>query len=77
MEYIIKSKESAIPCSVTIDEDNGKYMIRNADTTGEVFGNKNELLTWIEKNWHPHSFENEMAYYELLSMIKHETEKFN
>ncbi|OIJ13442.1 hypothetical protein BKP37_10750 [Anaerobacillus alkalilacustris] len=70
MEFIIKAKESAIPCAVTIDEDNGRYMIRNVDTSGQVFQNKDELLKWIEEEWNSSTFEDEKAYDELLDMIK-------
>lgn len=70
MEFVIKAKDSAIPCSVTIDEDNGRYMLRNADTSGEVFQNKDELIQWIETEWDSHFFEDEEAYSQLLTMIK-------
>lgn len=70
MEFIIKAKESAIPCAVTIDEDNGRYMIRNVNTSGQVFQNKDELLKWIEEEWNSNTFEDEKAYDELLDMIK-------
>ncbi|MCT8138168.1 hypothetical protein H1D32_10625 [Anaerobacillus sp. CMMVII] len=70
MEYVIKAKDSAIPCLVTIDEDNGRYMLRNADTSGEVFQNKEQLIQWIETQWYPKFFEDEEAYSDLLAMIK-------
>lgn len=70
MEFAIKAKDSAIPCLVTIDEDNGRYMLRKADTSGEVFQDKNQLIQWIETEWNPLLFEDEDAYSELLAMIK-------
>ncbi|RXJ04072.1 hypothetical protein DS745_01405 [Anaerobacillus alkaliphilus] len=70
MEFIIKAKDGAIPCLVTIDEDNGKYMLRNSDTSGEVFQNKEQLIQWIESEWYPEFFEDEDAYSQLLTMIR-------
>ena len=43
MEYNLYSKDSAYPCEVTIDEENGRYMIRKADTSGEIFNSAAEL----------------------------------
>jgi hypothetical protein len=51
MEFEFSTKESAVPCWVVADEDNGRYMIRKADTSGEVFNSKKELVQWIERNW--------------------------
>ncbi|QOY35707.1 hypothetical protein AWH56_024085 [Anaerobacillus isosaccharinicus] len=76
MEFVIKAKDSAIPCSVTIDEDNGKYMLRKADTSGEVFQDKNQLIQWIETEWNPNLFEDEEAYSDLLIMIKGNIDEF-
>ena len=76
MEFIIKAKDSAIPCAVTIDEDNGKYMLRKADTSGEVFQDKNQLIKWIETEWNPNLFEDEEAYSDLLIMIKGNIDEF-
>lgn len=70
MEFVIKAKDSALPCIVTIDEDNGRYMLRNIDTSGEVFSNKEHLLNWIQNEWHAELFEDESAYYDLLEMVK-------
>ncbi len=70
MDFFIKAKDGAIPCLVTIDEDNGKYMLRNSDTSGEVFQTKEQLLQWIESEWYPEFFEDESAYQQLLTIIR-------
>ncbi|MFC0273040.1 hypothetical protein ACFFIX_16565 [Metabacillus herbersteinensis] len=44
MEFSIKSKDNVYPCEVTIDEDNGRYMIRNTDSSGEIFNTPEELV---------------------------------
>ncbi|MFS0861877.1 hypothetical protein [Fredinandcohnia sp. 179-A 10B2 NHS] len=56
MEYSLKSKESAFPCEVTIDDDNGRYMIRKADSSGEIFNTPLELIRWVLENWTPDDF---------------------
>ena len=56
MEYSLKSRESAFPCEVTIDEDNGRYMIRKADSSGEVFNTPIELVKWVLFNWNSDEF---------------------
>ncbi|WP_311264933.1 hypothetical protein [Priestia aryabhattai] len=44
MEFSLQSYESAIPCEVVADEENGRYMLRKADTSGEVFNTPSELI---------------------------------
>lgn len=56
MEFLLKSKENAYPCEVTIDEDNGRYMIRKSDSSGEIFNSPVELVKWILANWHSDEF---------------------
>ncbi|PYZ98327.1 hypothetical protein CR205_06935 [Alteribacter lacisalsi] len=51
MDYQLQTPDSAIPCEVTCDPDNGRFMIRKADTSGEVFNSAEELTDWLEKNW--------------------------
>lgn len=51
VEFFLQAKDGAFPCEVTIDEDNGRYMIRKADTSGEVFNTPEELVRWIVANW--------------------------
>lgn len=69
MEYTIQAKDSAIPCLVEIDEDNGRYLIRKPDTSGEVFHNSDDLLAWVKNNWRAEDFEDENNYFHLLELI--------
>jgi len=66
MEYFLKCRDNVFPCEVTIDDDNGRYMIKKADSSGEVFNSSAELIDWIFSNWQsddfydPHQFEGMM-----------------
>ncbi|WP_338776643.1 hypothetical protein [Metabacillus sp. FJAT-52054] len=57
MEYLLKSKSSAIPCLIEADPNSNLYMIRSADTSGQGFNTKEELIQWVEENWNPEDFE--------------------
>lgn len=56
MEYFLKSRDNVFPCEVTIDDDNGRYMIKKADSSGEVFNSSAELIEWIFSNWQSEDF---------------------
>lgn len=56
MEFLLKTKDNAFPCEVTIDEDNGRYMIRKSDSSGEYFNSPKELVGWIIENWDSEDF---------------------
>ncbi|MCH1626375.1 hypothetical protein [Fredinandcohnia quinoae] len=56
MEYSICSLDSALPCEITVDDDNGRYMIRKSDSSGEIFNSAEELIAWINTNWSPEEF---------------------
>lgn len=70
MEFEIMTKESEIPCLVVADEDNGRYLIRKADTSGEVFNSQEELVTWIEANWSKEQVVNTYDYVKMLEMLR-------
>ncbi|MBS2969310.1 hypothetical protein J9317_11090 [Metabacillus sp. KIGAM252] len=57
MEYLLKSKSSAIPCLIEADPDSNLYIIRSADTSGQSFNTKEELIRWVEENWNADDFE--------------------
>jgi bifunctional DNA-binding transcriptional regulator/antitoxin component of YhaV-PrlF toxin-antitoxin module len=63
LEYSLDTIHSRSPVEVTVDDDNGRYMIRKADTSGEVFNTSKELINWIKENWvssdfcSPHEFD--------------------
>ncbi|MFZ3588730.1 hypothetical protein ACOI1C_05465 [Bacillus sp. DJP31] len=51
MEFSLCTIHSRSPIEVTVDDDNGRYMIRKADTSGEVFNSSSELITWVKQNF--------------------------
>ncbi|MDQ0201387.1 hypothetical protein [Neobacillus ginsengisoli] len=70
MEFFLKSKDNAYPCVVTIDEDNGRYMIRKSDSSGEVFNTPAELVVWILENWGVDDFIDKEEFVSMLNAIK-------
>ncbi|MCA1059897.1 hypothetical protein LCL96_13250 [Rossellomorea aquimaris] len=70
MEFEIMTVESEIPCLVVADEDNGRYMIRKADTSGEVFNSQEELVNWIENNWSKEKVVNTYDFVKMLEMLR-------
>jgi len=51
MEFSLCSLDSALPVEITLDEDNGRFMIRKSDTSGEVFNSPKELIEWVKINF--------------------------
>ncbi|WP_377889000.1 hypothetical protein [Alkalihalobacillus sp. R86527] len=70
MEYNLYSKDSAYPCEVTIDDENGRYMIRKSDTSGEVFNSVEDLTGWIRANWKEDDFRSRKQYNYLLEILE-------
>ncbi|MBW3112893.1 MULTISPECIES: hypothetical protein [Bacillaceae] len=70
MEFEIMTVESEIPCLVVADEDNGRFMIRKADTSGEVFNSQEELVNWIEANWSKEKVVNTYDFVKMLEMLR-------
>lgn len=56
MEFELNSFDGALPVEVTIDEDNGRYMIRKSDTSGEYFNSPFEMVEWIRANFRADDF---------------------
>lgn len=56
MEFSLCSLDGALPVEITIDEDNGRYMIRKSDTSGEVFNSPKELINWVRANFREDEF---------------------
>ncbi|WP_096188729.1 hypothetical protein [Evansella halocellulosilytica] len=69
MDYLIQAKDGAIPCEVTIDDDNGVYTIRKSDTSGEVFNDAEQLIEWVHKNWSPDLFTSEEEFEKLINNL--------
>lgn len=70
MEFLLRTKDNAYPCVVTIDEDNGRYTIRKSDSSGEVFNSPKELVAWILGNWRSDDFLNKEEFEEMLEEIR-------
>lgn len=70
MEFYLNSKDNAYPCEVTIDEDNGRYMIRKSDSSGEFFNSPEELVVWIRDNWKSEDFLDREEFESMLNQIK-------
>ncbi|OXS64256.1 hypothetical protein [Rossellomorea vietnamensis] len=70
MEFEIMTVESESPCLVVADEDNGRFMIRKADTSGEVFNSQEELVHWIEANWSKEKVVNTYDFVKMLEMLR-------
>ncbi len=70
MEFEIMTRESESPCLVVADEDNGRFMVRKADASGEVFNSQEELVNWIEANWSQEMIVNTYAFVKMLEMLR-------
>ncbi|EZP78227.1 hypothetical protein H839_05794 [Parageobacillus genomosp. 1] len=70
VEFYLKAKDGAFPCEVTIDEDNGRYTIRKADTSGEFFDTPQELVKWIMDNWRSDYFQDEEQFQQMIKEIQ-------
>ena len=67
MEFNLRARDNAYPVVVTIDEDNGRYMIRKSDSSGEVFNSPYDLVAWILENWGAEDF---IDHHEFEFMLK-------
>ena len=70
MDYSLECKGNVFPCEVIIDEDNGRYMIRKEDSSGEIFNCPEELVSWIIRNWDSSKFYNQDQFEKMLEEIK-------
>ncbi|MGD6857313.1 hypothetical protein [Bacillus infantis] len=70
MEFSLCSFDSRLPVEVTADEDNGRYMIRKADTSGEVFNNSADLLQWVKNNFREEDFCDPSQFRSMLEQLE-------
>jgi hypothetical protein len=70
VEYYLKCRDNVFPCEVTIDEDNGRYMIKKSDSSGEVFNSSAELVQWILNNWEIDDFYDQAQFEEMLRELQ-------
>ncbi|GGD21951.1 hypothetical protein [Pontibacillus salipaludis] len=75
MEFELQTHEGAYPNQVTVDPDNGRYMLRSADTSGEIFNSAYELLNWIQQNWDKDAFVHPEKYDQMIEAIRSKTDE--
>ncbi|WP_108671210.1 hypothetical protein [Peribacillus acanthi] len=77
MEISLCSVNCALPIEITIDEDNGRYMIRKSDTSGEYFNTATELISWIRQNMKEEEFCTKEDYlFLLIKLSQYEAGQF-
>lgn len=69
MEFALNSRDGALPVEVTLDEDNGRYMIRKSDTSGEVFNSPLELIQWVKTNFTEEEFCNPAEFHGMITQL--------
>lgn len=69
MEFALCCYESALPIEVTIDEDNGRYMIRKADSSGVFFNTAHELIKWVHENWTSDEFCHPQEFHDMIEKL--------
>lgn len=69
MEFSLCSYDGALPVEVTLDEDNGRYMIRKSDTSGEFFNSPIELIAWIKTHFHEDDFCDPLEFKAMISQL--------
>jgi len=70
MEFTLQAVNGAIPCEVTVDEENGRYMLRKEDTSGEIFNSPEELLQWVEVNWSSEKFQQPEEFQHMILSLR-------
>jgi hypothetical protein len=70
MEFSLYAKDGAFPCEVTLDDANGRYMIRKSDTSGEVFPSPEALIQWVETHWDPQQFHQPNEFQQLMNQLR-------
>jgi hypothetical protein len=70
LEYFLRCRGNVFPCEVTIDDDNGRYMIKKSDSSGEVFNSSTELIDWIFNNWEIEDFHDQNQFEEMLRELQ-------
>lgn len=69
MEFLLNSFDGALPVEVTLDEDNGRYMIRKSDTSGVFFNTPRELIDWIKVHFHEEEFCHPLEFRGMLAKL--------
>ncbi|RFU66471.1 hypothetical protein D0469_17740 [Peribacillus saganii] len=69
MEFSLCSTDCALPVEITVDDDNGRYMIRKSDSSGEFFNTPGELITWVKQNLSVEQFCTPLEFYEMIKTL--------
>lgn len=69
MEFSLSSFDGAMPVEVTIDDDNGRYMIRKSDSSGEFFNTPSELIQWVKTHFNADEFCQPQEYHGMLAKL--------
>lgn len=77
MEFLLSCKGNAYPCEVMIDDDNGRYLVKKADSSGEFFNSPAELVSWVLNNWKPEQFEDQQQFGNMVNTIKQYVQEHN
>ncbi|MFC0522857.1 hypothetical protein ACFFGV_04535 [Pontibacillus salicampi] len=75
MEFQLYGRDGAFPCEVTIDDDNGRYMIRKEDTSGEVFNSTAEMYLWMRQHWKAEDFHEPELYMLMMQEVQKLTKR--
>lgn len=70
LEFSLNSLDSALPVEVTVDEDNGRYMIRKSDMSGEFFNSPSELIAWLKVNLQEDEFCDRQEFYGMMEILE-------
>ena len=69
MEFSLCSLDCALPVEVILDEDNGRYMIRKSDSSGEYFNTPIELIEWVKNNFSEEEFCDPLEFHEMVKAL--------
>ena len=71
MEFFLSCYDNAFPCEVTIDEENGRYMLRKSDSSGEYFRVQRESSRLdIKNNWTEREFINPNEFIDMIALLE-------
>lgn len=69
-EFELESVHSRIPCYLVADDVSNRFAVRTFDTSGEVFQDLDQLLQWVEQEWHANDFISHDDFYSMLNQLK-------
>lgn len=69
MEFSLFSLDGALPVEVTLDEDNGRFMIRKSDSSGVFFNSPSELIEWVKINFREEEFCNSYEFQGMMNVL--------